>query len=104
MTRPGRRPASSPQDLFRARTVPVTGGHLEWCGYTTNKGVPFVRWLKRGYTAGRIAFVMQYGRAPQGAVRAGCDYPGCVAPGHVEDQAMRDQLKRQLESITGAVL
>lgn len=99
--KPGRHAADSPQDLFRARTRPVDGGHLEWTGYRTNAGVPFFRWMKKGFTAGRIAFVMRHNRQPVGYVRPGCDYPHCVAPDHVEDQPMRDQLKTQMASIFG---
>jgi hypothetical protein len=97
----GIKAASSPQDLFRQRTRPVDGGHLEWTGYRTSDGTPFFRWLKRGYTAGRVAFVMQHGRAPVGRVQPGCGYSGCVAPAHVEDQPMRDQLKKQMAGIFG---
>ncbi|MFJ1695731.1 hypothetical protein ACIOHC_11355 [Streptomyces sp. NPDC088252] len=97
----GIKAASSPQDLFRQRTRPVDGGHLEWTGYRTNDGTPFFRWDRCGFTAGRVAFVMQHGRAPVGHVRPGCSYPGCVAPGHMEDQPMRDQLKKQLAGIFG---
>ncbi|MFE5090633.1 hypothetical protein ACFRCI_09555 [Streptomyces sp. NPDC056638] len=100
----GVKAAGSPQDLFRQRTSPVDGGHLEWTGYRTNDGTPFFRWNKRGYTAGRVSFVMQHGRAPVGYVRPGCGYPGCVAPAHVEDQPMRDQLKKQLAGIFGGDL
>ncbi len=99
--RPGRRPASSPQDLFRQRTQPVPGGHLEWTGYRTNAGTPFFRWMKKGYTAGRVAFVMQHGREPVGYALPGCDYPGCVAPAHLEDQTMRNQLRTQMADIFG---
>ncbi|MFF8716204.1 hypothetical protein ACF07T_32935 [Streptomyces sp. NPDC015184] len=99
--RPGKKAASSPQDLWRQRTRPIDGGHLEWTGYRTNDGTPFFRWLKRGYTAGRMAFVMQHGRAPVGRVQPGCGYPGCVAPAHVEDQPMRDRLKKQMAGIFG---
>lgn len=99
--KPGPRAASSPQDLFRQRTRPVQGGHLEWTGYRTNAGTPFFRWLKKGYTAGRIGFVMQHGREPVGYAIPGCNYPGCVAPAHLEDQPMRQQLKTQMAGIFG---
>ena len=98
------RPAASPQDLFRARTRPVTGGHLEWTGYRTNAGTPFFRWMKQGYTAYRIAFVMAHNRPPVGRVQPGCGHPGCVAPAHVEDQPMRARLKTQMTSIFGGAL
>ena len=101
--KPGRTAASSPQELFRERTRPVDGGHLEWTGYRTNDGTPFFRWKKQGFTAGRVAFVMQHGRAPVGRVRAGCDYEGCVAPGCVEDQPMRDQLTSTFNAIFGGL-
>ncbi|WP_393057674.1 hypothetical protein [Streptomyces sp. LN549] len=99
--KPGVRPASSPQDSFRQRTRPVDGGHLEWTGHRTNCGTPFFRWMKKGYTAGRIAFVMQHGREPIGYALPGCGYRGCVAPAHLEDQPMRDQLKTQMAGIFG---
>ena len=102
--KPGVPAADSPKDLFRQRTRSVDGGrHLEWTGYRTNKGVPFFRWKKRGFTAGRMAFVMQHGREPVGQVRARCDYEGCVAPGCVEDQAMRDQLNTTFTAIFGGL-
>ncbi|MFD4662493.1 hypothetical protein [Streptomyces halstedii] len=96
--------ADSPQDLFRARTRPVGGGHLEWTGYRTTAGTPFFRWMKKGYTAYRIAFVMAHNRPPVGRVQPGCGHPGCVAPAHVEDQPMRDQLKTQMANIFGGAL
>lgn len=102
--RPGVQPASSPQDLYRARTRPAPGGHLEWLGYRTNAGTPFFRWNRRGYTAGRVAFVMQHGRQPVGQVRAGCDYPGCVAGPCLQDQPMRDQLNTQYAAIFGGAM
>jgi hypothetical protein len=97
----GIKAADSPQDLFRQRTRPVDGGHLEWTGYRTNDGVPFFRWKKQGFTAGRMAFVMQHGREPVGQVRPGCDYEGCVAPGCVEDQQMRNKLNTTFNAIFG---
>ena len=100
----GVKAAASPQDLFRARTTPISGGHLRWDGYRTNDGTPFFRWMKKGYTAGRVAFVMAHNRPPVGRVQSGCEYPGCVAPDHVEDQPMRDQLKAQMTSIFGGAL
>ncbi|WP_051878904.1 hypothetical protein [Streptomyces sp. NRRL B-24720] len=99
--KPGRAAASSPQELFLERTRPVDGGHLEWNGYRTNDGTPFFRWKKQGFTAGRIAFVMQHGREPIGRVRAGCNYEGCVAPGCVEDQQMRNKLNSTFNAIFG---
>ncbi|MFC8862691.1 hypothetical protein [[Kitasatospora] papulosa] len=97
----GAKPANSPEDLFRARTRRVKGGHLKWTGYLTNAGVPYFRWQKRGYTAYRVAFGIRHDRPPVGQVRPGCDYPHCVAPDHVEDQQMRTQLKTQMTSIFG---
>lgn len=99
--KPGVKPAGSPQDLFRARTTPMPGGHLRWDGYRTNDGTPFFRWMKKGFTAGRVAFVMAHNREPVGRVQPGCGNPGCVAPDHVEDQPMRNQLKTQMASIFG---
>ncbi|MFJ2882399.1 MULTISPECIES: hypothetical protein [unclassified Streptomyces] len=97
----GVRPASSLAEMFEQRTRPVAGGHLEWTGYRTTDGTPFFRWQKKGYTGGRVAFAIQYGRTPVGYALPGCDYPGCVAPACMEDQPIRDQLKAQMASIFG---
>ncbi|MFD5031670.1 hypothetical protein ACFWM0_14830 [Streptomyces sp. NPDC058405] len=90
-TLPGHFTDSTPQSLFHARTEPVNGGHMRWTGWTTNHGTPAVQWDGRHLTAYRIAFVIRWGRAPEGPVRPGCDMPGCVAPDHVEDQQQRNQ-------------
>lgn len=97
----GRRAAASPEDLFRARTRRVKGGHLKWLGYRTNDGTPFFRWMKKGYTAYRVAFTIRHNRPPVGQVRPSCGYPGCVAPEHMDDKPMRDQLHNLTKSIFG---
>lgn len=99
--KPGRKGASSPQELFRLRTRPADGGHLEWTGRRNNCGTPVLFWNGVTYTAGRIAFVMATGRAPVGPVVPGCDYPGCVAQDHVQDQPMRQKLDALAAAIFG---
>lgn len=101
--RPGRKAASSPQDLFRRRTKAATGGHLTWTGHVTNNGVPMFRWAGRKFTAYRLAFVIRYGRQPVGQVRPGCGFHGCVAPDHVQDQPMRVRDREAYASIFGAL-
>ncbi|MFJ8146610.1 hypothetical protein ACIQ6R_16285 [Streptomyces sp. NPDC096048] len=83
--RAGHKPAGSPEDLFWRRTKPVDGGHLEWTGHRTNKGVAAIKWQGTAYTAGRIAYRIRYGEDPVGHTHAPCGYDGCVAPAHVED-------------------
>lgn len=100
--RPGRKPASSPQDLFRQRTETTADGHMRWTGYVKSDGVPAVRWAGRPFTAYRIAFVMRYGRAPIGRVQPGCGVRGCVAPDHVQDRPMRERDRTAYNAIFGA--
>jgi hypothetical protein len=101
-SRPGRRPAAGPQELFRKRTRPTeTGGHLEWTGHRNSSGVPAFRWAGHLVTATRIAFIARYEREPVGYVRATCGHPGCVAPDHVEDRPMRARNKATFDAIFG---
>ncbi|MFE0800121.1 hypothetical protein [Streptomyces sp. NPDC058812] len=83
--RAGNKPAGSPEDLFWRRTKPVDGGHLEWTGHRTNKGVAAIKWQNTVYTAGRIAYRIRHGEDPVGHTHAPCGYEGCVAPAHIED-------------------
>ncbi|MFJ3037765.1 hypothetical protein [Streptomyces tendae] len=83
--RGGNKPAGSVEDLFWRRTKPVDGGHLEWTGHRTNKGVGTTKWQGTIYTAGRIAYRIRYGQDPAGHTHAPCGHDGCVAPAHIAD-------------------
>ena len=87
--RPGRQPAASAEDLWRARVEEINGGHMRWTGYTSSSGVPLVRHGGRLHTAYRIAWRIRTGRDPDGYVRPMCGMSGCVAPNHVDDTATR---------------
>jgi hypothetical protein len=99
----GRPPeGASLEELYRRRTKPVDGGHLEWTGYRNSEGVPIVRYGKRSHSGYRIAFRIQAGREPVGHVTVGCDYEGCVEPGHVEDRVTRAN-RRAVQQLLGEV-
>jgi hypothetical protein len=99
--KPGRYPASSPQDFFRKNTRHLADGHMEWTGHRNNCGTPVFFWNDDRYTAGRVAFVMRHGRAPVGMVLPGCGRHRCVAPDHLMDQPMRQRLNSLAAAIFG---
>ncbi|MEV6791298.1 helix-turn-helix domain-containing protein [Streptomyces sp. NPDC051320] len=99
----GRVPAASVEELFRLRTRPVDGGHLEWTGYR-HQGVPALRHAGRNLSACRIAFGIRYDREPEGNVLPGCDFAGiCVEPGHMEDRVIRERNRAIYKAIFGEV-
>ncbi|MEV5977544.1 hypothetical protein [Streptomyces sp. NPDC052114] len=103
-TRPGRKPAASPEDLFWRRTQPIDGGHLIWTGYRAPRadgGCPLVRHGGRIHSAYRIAFGLRYGREPEGHVTPTCDVDGCVAPDHTQDRQIRERTKATFDAIFG---
>lgn len=101
--RPGRTPATSVEELFRARAKQAEGGHLAWTGTRTYDGTPVVRYSGHLQSAYRIAFTIRHGRDPEGHVRPGCDHDGCVHPDHVEDRPMRQRNRAAFAAIFGQV-
>lgn len=101
--RPGRYKGSTLNSRFQERTEPLADGHMRWTGYRTNNGTPSIYYGGHAVTAGRMAFLLRWGREPIGRVKAGCDMHGCVAPDHVLDQPMRDQLNTTFTAIFGPV-
>lgn len=88
----GHRPyEATVEDAYRARAVPVDGGHMRWTGSFGGGRVPVVSRAGTRVSAYKVAFRLCYGREPVGQVRPGCGVQGCVTGGHLEDQAMRDQ-------------
>ncbi|CAL9348661.1 hypothetical protein SUDANB1_00415 [Streptomyces sp. enrichment culture] len=79
------------EEKWRTFTRPVPGGHLEWTGHHRGGSTPMFMLRGVNYSARRVAFRAANGRDPQGRVKAGCDYRGCVAPEHMEDARMRAQ-------------
>lgn len=77
---------------FAARTIAVDGGHLHWTGSVSTSGTPTLRLRSRVATGYRVAFRLEYGRAPVGKVlhAPGCEYPRCVAGAHLEDRLLRE--------------
>lgn len=97
----GRRPASSPEDLFWRRTQPVEGGHLLWTGSVNSTGAPRLTHGGKSYSAYRIAFRIKHGREPQGRVTPGCAVDGCVHPNCVDDRPMRERTESTFTAIFG---
>ncbi|MFI9598871.1 hypothetical protein ACIHCX_03150 [Streptomyces sp. NPDC052043] len=85
--RAGNKPAATVEELFWRRTRPIDGGHLEWTGHRSSKGVAAVKWQKTDHTARRIAYRIRHNTDPTGYAHAVCDYDGCVAPAHIADSA-----------------
>ncbi|MFF7610713.1 hypothetical protein [Streptomyces lavendulae] len=90
------------EELFRARTEEVPGGHLRWTGCVSG-GTAQVRHDGRLHTAHRIAFTIRTGRAPVGNALPACDMEGCVAPAHVDDRLGRESLSTAYDAIFGGV-
>jgi transposase-like protein len=81
---------------------PVDGGHMEWTGTRgTSSGTPVLSYKEKLYTAASIAFTIKTGRDPQGYAIPGCGMKHCVAPEHVNDEAGRQQARRELRARQG---
>ncbi|WNI19138.1 helix-turn-helix domain-containing protein [Actinacidiphila sp. ITFR-21] len=83
------------EEKWRARTVPVDGGHLMWTG------APDMRWQGGRHKASHVAFTIRTGRQPVGYVRPDCGMRGCVLPEHVDDQPGRQRTRAQLRTLRG---
>lgn len=103
--KPGRKPAASLEDLFRARVEPADGGHLRWTGYVNPvTGCKGMRWGGSFHTATSVAFRIRTGREPVGRAQAVCGYQGCIEPTHVDDKPARDRTRTTFEAIFGDAL
>lgn len=98
--RAGNKPQQSLEQALYDRSRPVDGGHREWTG-ATYRNTQHFKYDGERYLAGRAAFIVRWQRAPVGAVKPGCDYPGCVALDHVEDRPMRDRNRKTYAAIFG---
>lgn len=78
------------EEKWRTRTRPVGDGHLKWAG-PHREGAPVLTWRGEHHMARRVAFRIASGREPEGRVKPGCDWAGCVAPAHMEDARLRAQ-------------
>lgn len=97
----GYRSAASVVDLFHARTEPLEGGHLQWTGYASKRGLASVRYAGHIHTALRIAFRIQHEREPVGHCSTDCGMEGCVAPAHVEDDTIRTRNRAAYAGLIG---
>jgi hypothetical protein len=83
-------------------TRPVEDGHLLWTGTRgTSAGTPVLAYKENLYTAASIAFTIQHGRQPHGYVLPDCGMKHCVAPAHVNDEAGRQQTRREARAQRG---
>jgi hypothetical protein len=85
---------TSLQELLDRHTTPQPGGHLLWTGAKT----PDFR--RRQLTPNQVAFLVDRGYEPNGAVHRLCDVKGCVQPLHLADT----QERRQRAAATKAVV
>lgn len=94
----GSQGAASVDELFKARTEPLPGGHLKWKGAA---GALKLRWRGRNYSAAAVAFRIRTDRDPVGRTRNSCGTHLCVAPAHVSDQAERDRDNALFNALIG---
>lgn len=71
------------REVLEANTVHLPGGHLAWDGPRK------VSVQAREFSPRQLAFIADRGRPAEGAVRTGCDVPGCVLAGHLSDREER---------------
>jgi WhiB family redox-sensing transcriptional regulator len=76
---------TSLQELLDRHTTLQPGGHLLWTGAKT----PDFR--RRQLTPNQVAFIVDRGYEPNGAVHRLCDVKGCVQPSHLADTQERRQ-------------
>jgi hypothetical protein len=97
----GKRPTRQElTDVFMERSRPVAGGHRQWLAQLAASGTPVLSWHGQHVTAGRVAFKLARGRAPEGQVRPVCDFPHCVAPEHQADRLMREADRATLAEVS----
>lgn len=72
-------------DAWKARTRPLTGGHLGWSG--TNK----IYFSGVSYTPNQAAFIATRERKPYGQVLSTCGVPSCLLPEHLADAKERHE-------------
>lgn len=89
-------------DKWKLFAKPVDGGHIEWTGERAKAtGTPVMRHKEISTSPAGVAFEMRHGRPPQGYVRAECGLQHCVAPDHVNDEAGRQEARRQVRAQRG---
>lgn len=76
---------ASLRELFGRHTSSSTGGHLMWTGAKT----PIFQ--GRQLTPNQVAFIIDRGHEPNGAVHRLCEVKGCVQPLHLADNRGRHQ-------------
>lgn len=69
-------------DAFRRRTTRIADGHLAW------RGEQHIKFDGERYTAFQAAFIVGYGREPEGPVRRTCG-KDCFRRDHLTDAVMR---------------
>ncbi|MFB6934542.1 hypothetical protein [Streptomyces chartreusis] len=90
------------EEKWQTKTRPADGGHLEWTGTRgTSCGTPLLSYKEKVYSPAAIAFRIRTGHEPRGYVIADCGRKHCVAPDHVNDEAGRQQGRRQARAERG---
>lgn len=91
---------ASLEDAYRSNSVVVEGGHKRWTGPRNTKGHPLLNFRQRRSSVGRVAFLLHFGRVPEGRLTTGCDMAHCVEGAHLEDQRIRAANRRADDAFT----
>ncbi len=76
---------------FARHTQSREGGHLQWVGPRSQDLTPVLHHGSARLLVRWIAYQLEHGHRPVGAVQPDCEYGWCVAPAHLVDQADRDR-------------
>lgn len=78
------------------------GGHVEWTGERqSTSGTPTMRYKEEFHSPAAVAFRIKHGRDAVGYAMADCGRKHCVAPDHVNDEAGRQQARREVRAERG---
>ncbi|MFC8676759.1 LuxR C-terminal-related transcriptional regulator [Streptomyces griseorubiginosus] len=88
-------------ELFIRYSIDLDNGHAVWTGQRADGCTPVM--THRGLTlpVGAVAFEIEHGFPPTGAVTPTCEHSWCVAPGHQADsvdRGSRQTLGSQLDA------
>ncbi|MDX3248820.1 hypothetical protein [Streptomyces sp. ME18-1-4] len=81
---------------------PVDGGHMEWTGERAKGNrTPLLSYKGKHHSAAAVAFRIRTGADPDGYAFADCGLKHCIAPDHVQDEAGRQQARREARAARG---